>query len=691
MAYRNKYQRQKQQYSIDGGYSWVDVSPAKYRRGRLIEAASDDCNTEEWIEITGSWFCVGDETIERWVDDGTECVDYDKYNIQRRQISNDGGNTWTNTQDTRRGTLIETNSTDCGYVEYQYRWVVVSDDFICYGADKYEKQKEQRSSDGINWTDTGNVRRGTLFEKNSVDCGVTYTDFDCGIYFTYLNEYDRLFIDNDAATFNLISTLVNDMTGNIKVNFNFQIRKNMSDFDWVLRNANNVMVASNYIGRVVAGDFINDSFEVPCGDYNLLFVVNQESSYGTVTKYAMSRLTHICNDCENPPLERWVVVDNDYLCDNYNKYYKEKQQIYIEEQDIWQDTNKVRKGELIEEESEDCGYVPPAPDYSRQYLTFETMVGGLTFQFRNTGSNSLSYSLDDGETWTVLESSTSTPTVAAGSKIMWKGNCISQNGIGSFAESVTSYGSTFKVYGNIMSLVYGDNFQTSTIISENQFKNLFSGSIITDAENLVLPSTTLASQCYSAMFYNCTSLTTAPVLPATTLADYCYNGMFYGCAALTTAPELPATTLATKCYGGMFNGCTSLVTAPTLPATTLESSCYYGMFNRCTSLVNAPELPATALAQECYDGMFYGCTSLVNAPELPATTLERECYENMFRGCSRLNYIKMLATTLGYNSLNNWVRNVPTGSGTFVKAASMSSLPSGYNGIPTGWTVVDAT
>ena len=64
MAYKNKYQRQKQQYSIDGGYSWVDVSPAKYRRGRLIEAASDDCNTEEWIEVTGSWFCVGDETIE---------------------------------------------------------------------------------------------------------------------------------------------------------------------------------------------------------------------------------------------------------------------------------------------------------------------------------------------------------------------------------------------------------------------------------------------------------------------------------------------------------------------------------------------------------------------------------------------------------------------------------------------------
>ena len=566
MAYRNKYQRQKQQYSIDGGYSWVDVSPAKYRRGRLIEAASDDCNTEEWIEITGSWFCVGDETIERWVDDGTECVDYDKYNIQRRQISNDGGNTWTNTQDTRRGTLIEANSTDCGYVEYQYRWVVVSDDFICYGADKYEKQKEQRSSDGINWTDTGNVRRGTLFEKNSVDCGVTYTDFDCGIYFTYLNEYDRLFIDNDAATFNLISTLVNDMTGNIKVNFNFQIRKNMSDFDWVLRNANNVMVASNYIGRVVAGDFINDSFEVPCGDYNLLFVVNQESSYGTVTKYAMSRLTHICNDCENPPLERWVVVDNDYLCDNYNKYYKEKQQIYIEEQNIWQDTNRVRKGELIEEESEDCGYVPPtppAPDYSTEYFTIESIsgcninLGGINYNNGNSlNFTNIQYKLNDGE-WQNWNTTVGYyMPLSVGDKLQLKALNVQKVNDGMTIKCPnTSLSQTIRVYGNINSLYD----ESPTMNNGYHYGNLFYGNNnLTEAHNLVLPATTLATNSYFGMFQGCTSLTTAPALPATTLASQCYSHMFYGCTSLTTAPVLPATTLAEYCYEGMFERCLSL-------------------------------------------------------------------------------------------------------------------------------------
>ena len=34
------------------------------------------------------------------------------------------------------------------------------------------------------------------------------------------------------------------------------------------------------------------------------------------------------------------------------------------------------------------------------------------------------------------------------------------------------------------------------------------------------------------MFYNCTNLTTAPALPATTLASNCYSNMFYGCTSL---------------------------------------------------------------------------------------------------------------------------------------------------------------
>lgn len=181
------------------------------------------------------------------------------------------------------------------------------------------------------------------------------------------------------------------------------------------------------------------------------------------------------------------------------------------------------------------------------------------------------------------------------------------------------------------------------------------------------------------------------ILPATTLADNCYTNMFRGCTSLTTAPELPATTLDMSCYNNMFNGCTSLTTAPALPTTTLADSCYGYMFDGCTSLTTAPALPATTLINACYGGMFNGCTSLTTAPELPATTLAEYCYFEMFNGCTNLNYIKCLATDISAtNCTYKWVNSVSS-TGTFIKNPSISSWTTGTSGIPSGWTVQDAT
>jgi hypothetical protein len=62
----------------------------------------------------------------------------------------------------------------------------------------------------------------------------------------------------------------------------------------------------------------------------------------------------------------------------------------------------------------------------------------------------------------------------------------------------------------------------------------------------------------------------------------------------------------------------------------------------------------------------------------------------MFNGCTNLNYIKMLATDISATSpLGYWVYGVSS-TGTFVKNAAMTTLPTGTSGIPTGWTVRDA-
>lgn len=319
--------------------------------------------------------------------------------------------------------------------------------------------------------------------------------------------------------------------------------------------------------------------------------------------------------------------------------------------------------------------------------------------------------------------------LAAGETLYLKGD--NQNGFSVVVENWTGVtysfggmnedgnGSTgkFECHGNIMSLLYSDEFEDKTTIPNAYcFSGLFADcSSLTTAPKL--PATTLAYGCYDSMFYACKSLTNAPELQATTLADECYYNMFSNCTNLTTAPELPATTLAEMCYGMMFNGCTSLTTAPSiLPATTLAGVCYNYMFVGCTSLTTAPELPATKLATACYNGMFAGCASLTTVPELPATILDsycycemfynctslttapelhaleltEGCYDAMFAGCTSLNHITMLATNIpAYRCLYNWVRGVSS-TGTFVKHPNMTSLPTGTSGIPEGWTVEDA-
>ena len=301
-------------------------------------------------------------------------------------------------------------------------------------------------------------------------------------------------------------------------------------------------------------------------------------------------------------------------------------------------------------------------DFSTEPLTFNILSAGTINWTASDASitKTIEYKLNNGE-WTSIISNTgsSAPTinVIEGDKVQFRGNN-AQYATDYYSMYNSFSGSTalFKAKGNIMSLIYGDDFKNKlTISSTSAFASLFRNCTkLVSAKNLVLPATTLADYCYYGMFWNCTSLTTAPsVLPATTLASSCYAGMFQDCKSLTTAPKLPATDLAESCYIEMFWNCTSLTTVPSnlLPATTLTSTCYQNMFRGCSSLTVAPELPATTLSDSCYLQMFYDCTSLTTVPSaLPAATLASNCYSSMFNGCTSLTTAPALpAMTLANN------------------------------------------
>ena len=159
-------------------------------------------------------------------------------------------------------------------------------------------------------------------------------------------------------------------------------------------------------------------------------------------------------------------------------------------------------------------YVKEKHDYSLDYLTTTALESGTISLNVPSGLStsrltSISYSIDNGSTWITTQYDNTNSinislNVNEGDKILWKGVA------GTLSKSKTSgsmFSSTcnFVVSGNIMSLLYGDNFVSQTTLSQNNnFARLFQGCTkLVSISNLILPATTLAMQSYYHMFYGC--------------------------------------------------------------------------------------------------------------------------------------------------------------------------------------------
>lgn len=334
------------------------------------------------------------------------------------------------------------------------------------------------------------------------------------------------------------------------------------------------------------------------------------------------------------------------------------------------------------------------------YLTIVSMADDNVIKFFASDDNN-TRSIDvstNGRTWETKTSSTTGATLATlnnGQKLYVRG-VTSSYANGTYYHYFEATGN-FALEGNIMSLLYGDNFEGQTALPSGTYtfyRMFYYKSTLSDISNLVMPATTLRQGCYERMFQG-TGITSLPenLLPATTLAPSCYYNMFYGCA-ITEIPSgfLPATTLAENCYFGMFEY-VPITTLPSglLPATTLADSCYRQMFYHCESLATVASdlMGATALASACCRGMFSGCSSLQNSPDLLAPTLITDCYRVMFNGCTSITYIKCTATSISAsNATNAWLGGASS-TGTFVRASGVNWARS-TSGVPSGWTLQNA-
>ena len=220
--------------------------------------------------------------------------------------------------------------------------------------------------------------------------------------------------------------------------------------------------------------------------------------------------------------------------------------------------------------------------YADKYLTFEVIEQGEIWYSVPSALTPTDYSIDyrinGGEWITTTEGVTRITPINApvGTIVEVRGVRNSYYGGNSNSCTFGTRGGQANIYGNINSLIVGDNFNNPDVTPEYgtfTFFKLFYGSSYFDASNLILPAMKVEQNGYRQMFYSCTTLTKPPKLPATDVRENGYMEMFMSCPKLIEAPDLPAQTSYSQMYKQMFYGCTSLTRIKCLLAERNASNC----------------------------------------------------------------------------------------------------------------------
>ena len=507
-----KYIVQAEQLSNDGGETWVNTG-----NKRLGSETSDP-----------SGECAGVEEFEDWRENGYVCVETTKYNRLQLYVSTDQIN-WIATNTYKRGDrVLETNSTDCGYITpstgWTYEdWRLVETDYICEDGNKYEKLRRYVSNDNVNWTATDVYKRGNLIEANSGDCGYDPTiTGNCSEYrdngdticdgfdkYKYLRKYVRECEDCNNCTTEWQETQIFKRGD--------KIQEHSLDCGYI--------PSDNYYEWRENGWDCNgyDKYQ----RYRKYISEDGNNWYATnIYKLGDSPIEVNSADCGYVPRihyeYQWIESDVT-KCVGTTKYYQYKKQRRIEgSQDPWEDViptvysvdaDGTMQPRVAEQESPDCGYVPPVqPRY--RWVTLDINKYWICGDCDDTPDElqKIEYRENDEE-----------------ADIRFK-NCD-----GNSTLTSTDYGNRDIVYAKIGSCV--------TVIGENAFKGK------TNLQQVMIPSTvdTIDDNAFSG----CTSLVDFSVPMSVVSIN---DNAFRGCIQLNKI-MLPnnLTTLGSYAFSGCKN------------------------------------------------------------------------------------------------------------------------------------------
>lgn len=204
-------------------------------------------------------------------------------------------------------------------------------------------------------------------------------------------------------------------------------------------------------------------------------------------------------------------------------------------------------------------------DYNTTPFTVRAVDGGVSVSLgkidRNTGktiSVDIKYSLNGGA-W-VKSKSTNTIKLNRNDRVSIIAADVDFCTVrgDNWWDGMKTYHRVGDIYGNIMSLIYGDDYIGQTVWTKRTIywaeDGFFKHCDIRHAKNLILPATTLSQDAYADMFSHCVYLESAPELPAPTLVEGCYKRMFYNCGLLKRvkcfATSVKSSTSISDCISG---------------------------------------------------------------------------------------------------------------------------------------------
>ena len=318
----------------------------------------------------------------------------------------------------------------------------------------------------------------------------------------------------------------------------------------------------------------------------------------------------MCYDCESQ--YRWEkAATTDYICVGVDKHYKEYYQVSYDGGETWKNVKPEQtrtSSDVIEYNSEDCGYVPPIPPIPTGTKLLTKYSGGQTYELE-CGSSS------------ILSSSNTRPSgyQYSAMTIAVIGDCVTRIDYNAFANcsslNTVAIGSSVRIINNTAfqscrSLTSVTIPDTVTWIGDSAFE------YCTSLTSINIPNSVTSLGDY--VFYDCSSLTSCTIgSGVTSISRY----TFQNCSSLSSVTIGNSVTSISKCA---FRGCSGL-TSVTIPNSV--TSIGENAFQNCTSLASI-NIPASV---ESIGGFAFGyCTSLtsitVNATTPP--TLSSDAFYN---------------------------------------------------------------